>query len=323
MFFSHLAHRAVARPLRRGELLDLVRVGIVRGRAVPEWLGAAHDLKERFFPGQLHLCAITSAKTGRCAEDCAFCAQSGHHAVDIASHPLEDETELERRGRLALESGLSRFSFVTSGGRLTKEGVARLARVTRRLTALGLAVDLSVGTMDAEDMAIFREAGVDRLHHNLETSPRFYPRICSTHSWRSRYDTVKAALKAHCKVCSGGIFGLGESWEDRVDLALALRSLGVDSIPLNFLTPIPGTPLAANRVLSEDEALAIIALFRFALPQANIRIAGGRLAVFGDSLHALLRSGASGLMVGDYLTTPGMSLNQVQTAATSVGLDLV
>ncbi|SDB10058.1 biotin synthase [Desulfonatronum thiosulfatophilum] len=323
IFFEHAAEQAAQRGLYRVELHELAQAGFVRTGLEAGFLKAAHALKEAAFPGQIHVCAITSAKTGRCGEDCAFCAQSARFYTDLTPHPLLSEDELVRRGEEALASGISRFGLVASGGRLSPKEIVVVCHAAQRLTQAGIVVDVSPGMLNQEEFKQLREAGIGCIHHNLETSAGFYPRICTSHSWKQRAKVVQAATEAGCSVCSGGIFGMGESWADRVDLALCLRELGVHSVPLNFLNPIAGTPLAHYPVLAAEEALAIIALFRFALPTAHIRIAGGRQRVFGNALQDIFASGASGVMVGDYLTTPGMSMKNFKAAAQSYGLRLV
>jgi len=174
------------------------------------------------------------------------------------------------------------------------------------VAALGMQPDLSPGILDRSQLKTLKDAGLKGYHHNLETSASFFPSMCSTHAYEEDVAAVRTGIKAGLYVCSGGIFGIGESWDDRVELALLLKKLGVPSVPINFLHPIPGTPLENRPVLAPEEALRIVALYRFILPDRALRICGGRLTVFGQQRkHELLGSGASGLMVGDYLTTRG------------------
>ena len=175
----------------------------------------------------------------------------------------------------------------------------------RGIKSLGLFADASVGILRAEQLIALRDAGLDAYHHNLETARSFFPQICTTHAYDEDVTTARAALNAGLTVCCGGLFGMGETWDHRVELALELRELGVHSVPVNFLTPIPGTPLENRGVLSPEEAVKITALLRFILPEQHIRICGGRPAVFGDRKAEVLACGASGLMIGDYLTTAG------------------
>jgi len=180
------------------------------------------------------------------------------------------------------------------------------AESVRRVAALGMAPDLSPGILDHSQLKTLKDAGLKGYHHNLETSASYFPRMCTTHTYSEDVGAVQAGIKAGLHVCSGGIFGIGESWDDRVELALLLRKLGVQSVPMNFLHPIPGTPLENRPVLKPEEALKIVALYRFLLPDRGLRMCGGRLTVFGEAgKRELLVSGASGIMVGDYLTTKG------------------
>ena len=181
----------------------------------------------------------------------------------------------------------------------------RLAEMVRGVAALGLAADASPGILEREGLEFLRDAGLAGYHHNLETARSFFPEICTTHAYDEDVAAVAAARRAGLYVCCGGLFGLGESWEQRAEFLLELRGLGVDSVPVNFLNPIPGTRLEHRPVLAPDEARKILALTRFLLPRAAIRVCGGRPRVFGDRVLPVLSSGASGLMIGDYLTTPG------------------
>ena len=271
-----------------------------------ELLSCAHAIRQVRFGDRVSLCAIVNARSGRCTEDCAFCAQSAHHATDCDEHPLLPTDEIVRAGAGAARFGVSRFGVVTSGKAPDQADLDSLAQTVRDLAGLGLKPDLSVGILETGQLKTLKKAGLGGYHHNLETSASFFPAICSTHAYDEDVRAVRAGIEAGVHVCSGGIFGIGETWDDRVELALLLSELGVPSVPINFLHPVPGTPLEGRDLLSPEEALRIVALYRFLLPDRALRICGGRPTVFGaDRKRELLKSGASGLMVGDYLTTQG------------------
>lgn len=269
-------------------------------------LSHAADIRTAHFGDRVSLCAIINAKSGTCSEDCAFCAQSGHHGTESPEYPLLSTERIVAAGESARSHGVTRFGVVASGKLVGDDDFAGYVEAVRGLAGAGLKPDLSPGILDHSQLSALKSAGLAGYHHNLETSASFFPKMCTTHAYEEDVRAVRAGLDAGLYVCSGGIFGIGESWDDRVELALLLRELGVPSVPMNFLHPIPGTPLEDRGVLSPEEALKTVALYRFLLPDRALRICGGRLTVFGESRKAeLLGSGASGLMVGDYLTTSG------------------
>jgi biotin synthase len=271
-----------------------------------EMVQYAAEIRSAHFDATLSLCAIINAKSGTCSENCAFCAQSGHHGADSPEYPLLPVEEIVAAGEKAKAHGVSRFGVVASGKLVGDSDLVGFIEAVRGLAAIGIKPDLSPGILDRSQLKALKSAGLAGYHHNLETSATYFPKMCSTHAYEEDVRAVRAGLDAGLYVCSGGIFGIGESWDDRVELALLLRELGVPSVPMNFLHPIPGTPLEGMDVLTPEESLKIVALYRFLLPDRALRICGGRLTVFGEERkRELLTSGASGLMVGDYLTTTG------------------
>ena len=294
-------------PLEGEELASFVdAVAMASGETLTELLRCAQNIRQERLGRHVSLCAIVNAKSGRCSEDCAFCAQSAHFRTTAPIHPFLTPDEIENAARAMRELGATRFGIVSSGLALSDDDFFLLLESVRRVAALGLCADASCGLVTPERFAALKIAGLSAYHHNLETSRGFFPAICTTHDYEQDVQAVRDALTAGLCVCSGGIFGLGESWEQRAELALTLRELGVSSVPVNFLTPIPGTPMADRPPLSPDEALKIVALLRFLLPDAHLRICGGRATVFGRAgAIEPLDAGASGLMIGDYLTTSG------------------
>jgi biotin synthase len=288
----------------------------------PALCRAALAVRLHFLGRRLSFCAIVNVKSGNCSEDCAFCAQSARHRTTAPRHGFLDLERIAAAARAARQAGASRLGLVTSGLSPADKDFERLEAALAVVRREGLAADASPGVLDPGRLERLRAAGLAAYHHNLETSRAFFPRICTTHAWDEDAAAVAAARAAGLAVCSGGLFGLGESWGDRMDLALALRRLGVASVPMNFLNPIPGTRLENRPVLSRAEALKIIALYRFLLPGAQLRVCGGRPVVFGGDRQAVLLSGADGLMIGDYLTTPGEDPDLDRRAAQALNFRL-
>jgi biotin synthase len=301
---------------------EALRIADAGATPLEDLLDAADRVRRGHRGEDVHFCAIVNARSGACSEDCAFCAQSARHAADVDAYPLRSPDEI-LAARPDAAGGIGAFGIVTSGPTVTDAEFPRLLEAVRRLRAAWTGrVCASLGTLRPEQLRALREAGLHSLHHNLETSEAFFPSICTTHAWRERVRTVRAAKAAGLAVCSGGLFGLGETWTDRVDLALALRDLGVTSVPLNFLNPVPGTPLGSRPPLPAEEALRIIALFRLLLPAATIRVCGGRPLVLGDQQGEIFRAGADALVTGNYLTTPGIDPDADRALVRRAGLTL-
>lgn len=283
---------------------------------------AAEEIRARRCGDALELCAIVSGKMGRCSEDCQYCAQSARCEAAVEEYPLLDAQALLAAAREAERRGALRFSIVTSGARLGAEEVAALCDAFRLIRLnTGLSLCASCGLLGPAQFARLAAAGVTRYHNNLETSRRFFPRICTTHGYEDKLRAIRDAQAAGLEVCSGGILGLGESWEDRVDWALDLRGLGVRSVPVNALNPIPGTPLAGRPPLAEAELCRALAIFRFLLPRAALRLAGGR-ALYPDRGLSALRSGANAAITGDMLTTAGVDANEDLDMAAQLGREV-
>jgi len=255
------------------------------------------------------LCAIMNAKSGFCSEDCAFCAQSARHKTNIQTFPLVSPDEMAGRALEMAKRGATRFSIVTSGVSMNERDVGRVAEGVRLIRErTDLAVCASLGMLSDESARILKESGVSTYHHNLETARSFFRRVCTTHEYEEDVETVRVARKAGLRACSGGILGLGESWEQRLELAFTLQDLGVDGVPLNFLNPIPGTKMEGRSLLAPLEALKCISLFRFILPDREILVCGGREVTLRDYQSWVFYAGASGLMIGNYLTTAGRNI---------------
>ncbi len=280
-------------------------VEVFTNMPLDELLHEASRMRNEQSGNEIEFCAIVNAKSGRCAMDCRFCAQSVHHGTNVESYPLLDADALVSETQKRWNRGIHRIGWVTSGCSATDDEITQIADAALRCRGGRLCV--SLGQLDENALRRLKEAGVTRYHHNLETSEAFDPSVCSTQKWSDRLATVRRAKKIGLEVCSGGLFGLGESWQDRYDLAMVLQEIGVDSVPINFLNPIPGTPLAGRPRLSVEEGLRILAMYRILLTKATIRICGGRPTTFGDRQSEILRSGVNAIMTGDYLTTGGIS----------------
>jgi biotin synthase len=303
--------RAIALALEN-RALDADAVAAVcacAGADLPRLLEGARAVRAKFLGRSLSLCAIINAKSGACSEDCAFCAQSSRHKTDSPRHAFLDPGEIGRAAAAMKARGANRFGIVASGLAPSGGDFEKLLRAVELVRAAGLAADVSVGLLTRERLRRLKDAGLSGVHHNLEVARSFFPQICTTHDYEDDVEAVRLALEEGLFVCSGGIFGLGESFAQRAELAATLRELGVTNVPMNFLIPIPGTRMADRPVLSPAEALHTVALFRLMLPAANLRVCGGRGTVFGpaggEGQRALFDSGASGLMIGDYLTIAG------------------
>jgi len=275
-------------------------------RDTAELLYLAHKAMVSTVGRRFELCGITNAKSGKCSEDCKFCAQSSRYSTSSPIYPLKDkDTMLMEAGR-AREIGADRIGIVTSGRGI---GQRDLDVITETVMAVkqdtGMQVCASLGVLDKAALSMLRDAGLTRFHHNIETSRNFYPQVVSTHSFDDRVQTIKAAQEVGLEVCSGGIIGLGEDESDRVSMALTLRDLGVKSVPINILVPIKGTPFANNKPLSVAEILRTIAIFRLILGDKTIKIAAGRETALGDFQGMAFWSGANGMIIGGYLTIDG------------------
>lgn len=254
----------------------------------------------------LFTCAIINAKSGRCPEDCAFCAQSAHHHTGAPEYPLVDTDTLVRHAVKMAENGVDRYGIVTSGTTISErdlESLCRSAEVLRR--EVDIALCASLGILSKEKAVCLKQAGFTSYHHNLETARSYFPMICTTHSYDEDVETLAVAREAGFRVCSCGIFGLGESWKQRVELLETVRECRVDSLPVNFLSPVPGTRLGKRPPLPPAEALRALALARLVNPEKDILVCGGRLSTLGEHNSWVMAAGASGLMTGDYLTTGG------------------
>lgn len=286
-------------------------------------LFAASEIRRHFKGNSVTTCAIVNAKSGLCSENCAFCAQSAHNRTDTDAFPLMSVAEMLKRAEKE-EAHSKRFGIVTAGKGLKDDELETVQHVVagfyeKKLTQKPCA---SLGILTENDFASLRQRGLTRVHHNIETSKNFYPRICTTHSYDDRVATIRAAQKAGLETCVGGILGMGESQEDRMDFLYEIRELSPDSVPINFLVPISGTPLEKMAQIPLWEAVKIIALARFIMPEKDIKLGAGRLEIFKDAQHLVFLSGANGMIVGDLLTIKGRKPEDDLALIDDLGLTL-
>lgn len=304
-------------PLSKNQALQL------REAELEPLCDAADEIRRHFCGGGFDLCSIVNGKSGRCPEDCKYCAQSARYNAGAEEYPLLDCGELAERAASDHRRGVLRFSVVTSGRTLTAAETDAVCRGYRAIgERCGVSRCASHGLLSYGQLAALREAGVTRYHCNLETSRRYFPQICTTHTYDDKLKVLENAARAGLTVCSGGIIGMGETMEDRIDLALELRRLGVRSVPVNILSPIPGTPFAALPPLPEAEIRRTVALFRFLLPDAVLRLAGGR-GQLPDKGASLFRGGANAAITGDMLTTAGYSVETDLALVKQLGFEVM
>ena len=283
---------------------------------------AADRLRVHFRGNQVDLCTIMNVKSGKCSENCKYCAQSGHYATGITTYPLVAADQIVQQAKQNEAAGVHRFSLVTSGRGITGTDFETILRTIETLKSqTRLKICASFGIISYHQAVRLIDAGLDRYHHNVETSSDFFSQICDTHSWEERIETITAVSAAGLEVCAGGIIGMGESMEQRIRMALEIRELDVKSVPVNVLNPIPGTPLEAMKLLQPLEILKTMAIFRFILPDAWIRYAGGRSAL-GELQGKGFRSGVNAALVGNYLTTVGNRIDEDLQLIRDQGLEV-
>jgi biotin synthase len=271
------------------------------------------------------LCGIVNAKSGHCPEDCGFCSQSAHfEAATAPEYPLLSAGEIADQAAAAERAGAREFSIVTSGTRVSRpEELATIEAAVRLIRSeSGVEPCASLGLMRRPELARLKAAGLMHYHHNLETARSFFDQVCTTHGYDEQLDTIRAARDLGYKVCSGGILGMGETPEQRVELAETIRELGVHCVPMNFLNPRPGTPMAEVKAITPGECLAAMAVFRLMMPAAHIFVMGGREVNLGSLQHRIFEAGADGTMVGNYLTSAGGTPEEVIGMVEAQGLRL-
>lgn len=283
----------------------------------------ANEIRKYFCQNQFDVCSIINGKSGKCSENCRFCAQSSFYKTIVDEYPLMSLKDIKEDAKYNASKGVQRFSIVTSGKKLSQKETNDICEVYKNLKeSVSIGLCASCGLLDAKQLQQLKNSGAQRYHNNLETSKHFFSKICTSHSYEDKIDTLVQAKEVGLDICSGGIIGLGESMEDRIDMALQLRDLGVVSVPINFLNPIQGTPLENQKPLTLKDAKRVIAIFRFILPKAYIRLAGGR-QLFEDKGACLFQCGANATITGDMLTTSGISIEEDMRIIKKQGYEVI
>lgn len=299
-------------------LYSLADISSTEGRKA--LANASSDITRRLCSNVFDTCSIVNARSGRCPENCKWCAQSAHFDTGCGTYEIIDAATCRKVARYNADKGVHRFSLVTSGrkvqGKILDEilELAREAGSDRRVS-----VCASLGLLGREELQKLFDAGVHRYHCNLETAPSYFPELCTTHTTDDKIRTIEIAREIGFEICSGGIIGMGETPRQRMELAITLRKVRPASIPVNILCPIKGTPLADTPLISEEEIINTIALFRFAHPRVQIRLAGGRSRLSDESLQLALTTGINGAIVGDLLTTLGRTIDEDREAVERAG----
>ena len=296
---------------------------LLAGFPLEELTEAAEEIRRKKCGQGFDLCTIVNGKCGRCSEDCKYCAQSAHYQAKCTeAYGLLPTEKLLEGARHNAARGVLRYSIVTSGRKLSNQEVEQVCESIRVIRGeTGIQVCVSFGLLEEGQFRTIKEAGASRVHCNLESSARFFPEICTTHTYEDKINTLKAAKEAGLSVCSGGILGLGETMEDRIDMVLTARELGVKSVPVNLLNPIAGTPMENRKPLTNEEARRCVAIFRFLIPDASIRLAGGR-GLLGDKGEQCFKSGANAAISGDMLTTAGITVETDRKLVKRLGVEV-
>jgi biotin synthase len=294
----------------------------LKGQEILELLAVANSQRIQSRGNRVDLCSIVNAKSGSCPEDCSFCSQSSSSRSDVETYSLLSGDKILKAALSAKGQGTKRFCIVTSGKKTSGKELDQICHYISEIRNIGLLPCATLGMLGVSELKTLRNAGLHRYHHNLETSESFFREICTTHTYREKVKTIEAAKSLGLSLCSGGIFGLGESWEDRIDMAFALKALAIDSIPINFLTPVSGTPMGDRNLLDPLEALKIIAVYRLIMPGTEIRICGGRPGTLRELQPYIFFAGADGLLIGNYLTTPGRDPRDDLQMMKDLGLEI-
>jgi biotin synthase len=320
MDFALLADKAL-----EGKLLDREEMQAVLNAAddeLPDLLSAAFKVRRRYFGKRVQIHMLMNAKSGLCPEDCHYCSQSSVSQAPIDKYPFLPKEKLIEGAMKAKAAGAVRFCIVNSGRGPTNKEIKAIAEVVREIKQrVDINICCSLGLMAEDQAQALKESGVERINHNLNTSERHHPNICTTHTYRDRVETVNNVKSVGLSSCCGGIMGMGEGDDDIMDLALSLRKLGVDSIPLNFLHPIDGTPFGGRNDLTPQRCLKILCLFRFVNPDKELRVGGGRELNL-RSLQPLALYPANSLFVNGYLTTPGQEASETHRMIADLGFEI-
>lgn len=315
-----LADVLAGRSLSPERVYELCEIDSAEGRKA--LLDAAAKVTAAKCSRRFDPCSIINARSGKCPENCKWCAQSAHHHSPCEVYDLVDHDECMALAAANVEAGIRRFSLVASGKRVSGKAFDGICSYIKEIHDGGrLSVCASLGLLDREQLSRIREAGVNRYHCNLETAPSYFPELCTTHTQEDKLRTIREAQSLGMEICSGGIIGMGETRRQRAELALTLREVSPVSIPINVLCPIPGTPLENVPLISEDEIIFTVALFRLVHPDVQIRFAGGRARISREGQLECLRVGVNGAIMGDMLTTIGASVEKDKQLIAEAGME--
>lgn len=300
--------REMKEKVLNGGSITIIEAEKLLKEPLEELCDSANQIREYYCGNTFDICTIINAKSGRCSEDCKYCAQSIYYNTSCIEYSLLSQEEIVEGAKYNADRGILRYSLVTSGKKISDKEVDKICEIVKEIKKeVSIRVCGSFGLLGESHYKKLYKSGLTRIHNNLETSQSYFPNMCTTHSFEDKVEAIKEAQKAGMTICSGGIFGIGETEKDRIELAFALKELGIKSIPVNLLNPIKGTPYGENTPLSEEEIKRIVAVYRFILPDSFIRLAGGR-GLLEDKGRSCFLSGANAAISGDMLTTAGISI---------------
>lgn len=306
-----------------GSLTKDEAVAIVSGLDRDALYEAAHRVTRHFMADKFDTCSIVNAKSGNCSEDCKWCAQSAHHHTRVQLYPLLSTEECLRHATYNRSQGIGRFAMVTSGKRVSDKEIQRIAETVRSIRSQSdIKCCTSMGLLSREQLKVLRDSGVENYHCNIETAPSYFGQLCTTHTIEDKMQTIRAARELGFRICCGGIVGMGETMEQRIEMACFLHDNEVKSIPLNLLHPIPGTPLQDMPRLPEEEWLTTVAIFRLINPQAYLRFSGGRAQLSEETQRKSLYVGINAAIIGDLLTTIGSKVEDDRRLFAEAGYSL-
>ena len=305
MLLEELKSKVLAKDeLTKEEAMSLLDIDL------EELSEAANEIRKAFCGDSFDMCAVMNVKGGRCSENCRFCSQSSCSSAQVPTFTVRDDEYVLSDALKHTGIGISHYCQVASGRKMSSDGIKQICNNTYAIVKnTDLSPCVSLGLLNKDDLIALKKSGVRRIHNNLETSERYFPKVCTSHTYHEKMQVMRLAHEVGLELCSGGIFGIGETWEDRIDMALTLREFHPESVPINLLNPVKGTPMGDNQTLKEPEVRRIIAIYRFILPWAFIRLAAGR-DYLDDTGIRIFHSGCNATITGDMVTVKGISIKE-------------